>query len=169
MAWILVVSALAAPAGAQRAGRAVDCATLDPQKLEALPDEQVIICGGSARTAGELRRWLEERRQPAASDEEAAAAAARLEALQRQVAVDTDALRARMEAVLEQARAGATFVQSRDGRQIEELRPQALDLERQMKSARTTAAKDRIQGEARELLGRLATARPIRVPLVPRP
>ncbi|MGH9465655.1 MAG: hypothetical protein ACRD0X_08400, partial [Thermoanaerobaculia bacterium] len=66
------------------------------------------------------------------------------------------------------ARAGATFVQSRDGRRIEELRPAALDLERRLRTARTTAARDRIQGEARQLLERLAV-RPSRVPLVPRP
>ena len=160
MAWILVASSLAAPAGAQPAARAVDCASLDPQKFAQLPDEQIILCGGAARTAGELRRWLEGRNlRVGPSDEVSAAARQRLDALQREHAVDTAAMRARMEAVLQQARAGATFSQSRDGRKLEELRPEVLDLERRMKSARTTGAKDRIQGQARELLGRLGPPR----------
>ncbi len=168
-AWVLVASSVALPAAAQRSVRVVDCASLDAEKFGALADDQIVVCEGAARTAGELRAGLARHAERGMWwDEESAGKAEWLETLRREEAAEADALRARMEAVLAQARAGATFASSRDGRKLEELRPAALDLERRMQAARSAAAKERLQREARQLLDRLAV-RPSRVPPIPRP
>lgn len=159
--WMLAAASLAGALAAQETARVVDCAELDAQKFAALPDEQIIVCDGAARTAGEVRAWAERRnRRPALFAEEAAAAGERLQALHQEQEADEAALRARMEEVLRQARGGATFADSRGARRLAEMRPQLLELERQMQAARTPAARERIQARARELLARQGARRP---------